>query len=96
MNLNVTQSTFGAQTYTVNLVGGTTGSFTISGGPAGSGTYTYTPSGNNASLRLDYGEPNVGDFDQMNLAFTSANAASFTGNQKAGTDQGPLVGTASF
>jgi len=100
--VNATQSTFGAQTYTINLSGGPTGTFSISGGPTGQGNYTYTTSSGSTQghLRLDYGAPNGGDFDDMDLSFNAApgssTASAFTGTQKAGTDNGPLVGTFTY
>jgi hypothetical protein len=88
-------------TYTVVLSGGTSGTFQITNsGSTGSGTYTYTVNGNDtAHLRLDYTGDFAGDFDDMNLIFTSAPGGApsqFTGSQRVGGQDYTFVGTFTY
>ncbi len=57
--------------------------FLVTGGPIGHGSFSYTPNGSVANLHLIFIGDFAGDFDDMNLVFTTPTSGTFTGVQLA-------------
>ena len=82
VNIANTGGAFAGTNYRINLSGGPTGTFNIDQGASGNGNYTYTRTASNAAtLRLDYTSPVQGEWDRLDMNFSSRDAGSFTGAQ---------------
>jgi hypothetical protein len=96
-------SGIGAQAFTVNLSGGTTGTFSITsdiGENFGSGSYTYTPLSTSAHLLMNYSTQFQGDYDDIILTFKgnagSSAPSTFSGTQRVSNTVYQYSGTFTY